>query len=353
MTEQRGWLERLLKGSKRAKRQSPEQFAVYRWSNFALKQEPVRDISSTGVFIVTEQRWPLDTPISIVLQREGPLEMHPDHRITMHAKVVRHGEDGVGLAFIVPTDPEALKWESLEKSIIELTAPKEMTGLVKTIQAVGFLSRICPHGVDQISHLIRSRLSNNKVTSAVGIALHAENVLSSSLANERTVANPRLTVRVLEEGSRAEEAHLQHLWGGLLIASCSEDGRDESNRSFVEQFAQLSTVSGRILELVCTRSTKFLAEDGSIAAQPLACDIEEVRVSTGSRGIQIEHDFGRLTGLGLLVKRSPGALALLPSDETYLTVTGRGLELFARCNGHQGPPQTFYKLKAPAAPGST
>jgi hypothetical protein len=352
VTEQRGWLEKLLKGSKRAKRQAPEQFAAYRWSNFALKQEPVRDISSSGVFIVTEQHWPLDTPISIVLQREGQLEMHPDHRITMHAKVARHGKDGVGLAFILPTGQEALKWDSLEKSIIEQAAPKEMTGLVKMIQAVGFLSRICPLGVDEISRLIRSRLSNNKVISAVGIALHAENVLSSSLASDKKIANPRLAVRVLEEGSRAEEGHLQHLWGGLLIASCSAEGNDESNRPFVELFAQLSTVSGRILELVCTRSTKFLAQDGSIAAQPLACNIEEVRVSTGSRGIQIEHEFGRLSGLRLLDKRSPGSLALLPSDETYLTVTSHGLELFARCNGHQGPPQTFYKLGAPGTLGS-
>ena len=60
------WLEKLLvPGSERPTRRHADHFAAYHWRNSTLKQNPVRDISATGVYIVTRECWPLGAVISI------------------------------------------------------------------------------------------------------------------------------------------------------------------------------------------------------------------------------------------------------------------------------------------------
>ena len=54
-----------------------EQFAAYRWDGSGLAQEMVRDISSTGLFLLTKERWQPGTILTLTLQREGPLDLDP------------------------------------------------------------------------------------------------------------------------------------------------------------------------------------------------------------------------------------------------------------------------------------
>src|ERR1700757_4217814 len=142
MTGRKDWLETFLKpdseGAERrlAARQSVDQFAAYRWNGSSLKREAVRDISSTGLYILTEERWQPGTLVFLALQREGPLEMNPEGRIEVQAKVVRCGEDGVGLAFVLPNDPDSRKWESLRDNLIEKAKPEDMRPLVRTAEAI-------------------------------------------------------------------------------------------------------------------------------------------------------------------------------------------------------------------------
>jgi len=345
MSEQKSWFEKLLKfGSPRSDRRSVKQFAAYRWNGSAVQQNTVRNISPTGVYIVTEERWEPGTIVSLTLQREGPLELSPDRRITTQAKVVRSGKDGMGLTFISPTGPEQQKWETLLESLIEQTKP-DMTTMVRMAEGLGFLSRVCPGGADEVADLIRGRLSNHKVANASGIAVKAKKLFESVPSNGPRRINSKLLVRILEDGSCTDEDWLHHFWGGLLATSCTINKNDQSNLAFIELFAQLTTFPIRILTVICTRATKVLSESGSISAKPLACKIEEMMITTGSRGTQTERDFDRLSELGLIEKRNDNSLTLLPSDETYVTPTSLGLQLFARCNEHQSP-ERFYALEA-------
>lgn len=64
------------------------------------KPEPheVRDISATGLYVVTKERWYLDTVVRITLvDQRAPTE---ERSLTVHARVVRLGTDGAGLAFV-------------------------------------------------------------------------------------------------------------------------------------------------------------------------------------------------------------------------------------------------------------
>ena len=295
----------------------------------------MRDHCSTGAYILTEERWQRGTLLWLTLQREGPLEKSPERRIGVQAKVVRWGNDGMGLEFVFRDDPESRQWEGLRESLIEETKPEDMLSLVRIAQAVAFLSRICPGRAEEVGQLLRGRLSNHKVANTVAIALKAESLLAFEPATESLGADLRLVLRILENGSCTDEDWLQHFWGGLLATSCTVDGKDESNLAFVELFSQLTTYPVRILTVVCTRATKVLSESGSISAEPLACKLEEIRITTASRGLQIERDLGRLSELGLLETIDSQSHTLLPSDKAYITPSCLGLELFARCNGHR------------------
>jgi hypothetical protein len=261
MTGRKDCLENFLKpdskGAERrsAKRRSVDQFAAYRWNGSSLKREAVRDISSTGLYILTEERWQPGTLVFLTMQREGPLEMNPAGRIDVQARVVRYGEDGVGLAFVLPDDPDSRQWESLRENLIERAKPEDMWSLVRMAAAVAFLSRICPGGAEKVGQLLGGRLSNHKLANAVSIALKAENLLAFEPVADRMRADPDLVVRILEDGSCTDEDWLKHFWGGLLATSCAVNGKDESSRAFVELLSQLTTSSVRILTAVCTRAT--------------------------------------------------------------------------------------------------
>ncbi len=351
MGERQGWLESFLNPvSERAERRLAErrpvdQFAAYRWNGYDLMQESVRDISSTGLYILTEERWQPGTLVFLTLQREGPLETNPERRIDVQAKVTRCGEDGVGLTFVLQDDPHSRQWESLRESLIEQSKPKDMLTLVRLAGAVAFLSRICPEGSEEIGQLLRGRLSNHKLANAVAIALKAENLLAFEPVDDNRYADSGLIVRILEDGSCTDEDWLKHFWGGLLATSCSADGREKSSSVFVDLFSQLTTYPVRLLTVVCTRATKVLAESGLVSAQPLPCRKEELKLTTGSRGHQIERDLQHLSQLHLIEKTESDSPALLVRDEIYITPTSLGLQLFARCNGQRGVLQDFYAVE--------
>jgi hypothetical protein len=119
----------------------------------------------------------------------------------------------------------------------------------------------------------------------------------------------------------------------------------------VELFSQLTTYPVRILVVVCTRATKVETESGLIFAKPLACKMEELMQTTGSRGLQIERDLRRLSELGLIEKKGASSSALLQNDEVFITPTCLGLQLFAHCNGQRGSLRKFYGLNFPASQG--
>jgi len=252
VTAGNSWLETFLEPvsgnteRRSAERQSADHFSAYRWNGSRLTEEPVKDVSSTGLYILTEERWQPNTLLSLTLQRQGPLEINPERRIDVLAKVVRCGEDGVGLSFVLQDDPESRQWESLRENLIEEAKPEDMLSLVRLVEAVAFLSRICPGEAEKVRQLVLGRLNRHKLANAVAIALKAENLLADEPVTGRQPANPDLVVRILEDGSSTDEDWLKDFWGGLLATSCTVDANDQSSLIFVESFSKLTTSLSRI-----------------------------------------------------------------------------------------------------------
>jgi hypothetical protein len=102
MTLVPNWFERLLSGDRRrSERQKSPGLIAYYWDGAAPQPHVVRDISSNGLYMLTEQRWYGGTLVLISLQRVGAPEDDPDRSVVVNARVVRTGADGVGFAFVL------------------------------------------------------------------------------------------------------------------------------------------------------------------------------------------------------------------------------------------------------------
>jgi hypothetical protein len=115
----RNWLERWLfpdsSGQDKrsgARKPAPGLIAHF-WTGGPPKSHPVRNISATGMYVVTEERWYLGTQILITLTKtldDGP---RAERSITVLATAVRWGADGVGLEFVRNTAKRARRQEAL------------------------------------------------------------------------------------------------------------------------------------------------------------------------------------------------------------------------------------------------
>ncbi len=63
----------------------------------------IRDVSATGLYVVTKERWYPGTVIRMTLTKPGTGQNPAERSITVHAQAVRWGNDGVGLQFVAET----------------------------------------------------------------------------------------------------------------------------------------------------------------------------------------------------------------------------------------------------------
>ena len=64
----------------------------------------IRDISSTGLYVVTEERWYPGTLVLMTLQRSDVDDELAERAIAVQSRAVRWGPDGVGLQFVLPDE---------------------------------------------------------------------------------------------------------------------------------------------------------------------------------------------------------------------------------------------------------
>jgi hypothetical protein len=97
------WLELLSsRERRRAKRQESPNLVAHYWDGAAPAAHDIRDISLTGLYLLTDQRWYPGTVVTMSLQKTDVADTDPDRSIMVNAKVVRLGADGVGLALVLP-----------------------------------------------------------------------------------------------------------------------------------------------------------------------------------------------------------------------------------------------------------
>jgi hypothetical protein len=103
----RNWFERWWSPDpRRAPRVPGAGLAAYYWNGSAPSSHGVRDISSSGLYVVTEERWYPGTLVLMMIQRTEGEEQVSERSIAVHSRAVRWGPDGVGLQFVLAEDKD-------------------------------------------------------------------------------------------------------------------------------------------------------------------------------------------------------------------------------------------------------
>jgi PilZ domain len=101
----KNWLEWMFSKEQRmAKRQARPNLIAYYWDGGPAEPHDILDISSTGLYLLTEERWYPGTQVMVTLQRPEVADTDPDRSVTVNAKVVRLGKNGVGLELVMPEE---------------------------------------------------------------------------------------------------------------------------------------------------------------------------------------------------------------------------------------------------------
>ena len=90
------------KNRRKAERLPAPKLAAFYWTNASPAEHSIRDISITGLYLLTEERWYPGTLVMMTLQKKDEGPNAPVESISVQSRAVRWGTDGVGLQFILP-----------------------------------------------------------------------------------------------------------------------------------------------------------------------------------------------------------------------------------------------------------
>jgi hypothetical protein len=310
------------------------------WTGSSPGLDIVKNISSTGMYLVTRERWQEGEINPIRLVYPELTDESPERQVTVETRTVRWGEDGMGLSFVLPDCMDLWLWAGGER--IEAA---DILSEFRLSRALAFLRRICPSASHELKLLFREGLGNMRVPNAIAIAHRAEIMLAAEPNFDRLHAPASVVLRVVKEGSWAEDSANQHLWAGILVTACTQTGDDESNLPYIDLLAEMATVDTRLYVEACSKAPKVFTTNGAVSASPLMCTADEMIHLTGTKDLsKIDRNILQLSILGLLEPREKAKYFSF-GQVANLTPTALGLELYARCQGHRGAPFDFYSAR--------
>jgi c-di-GMP-binding flagellar brake protein YcgR len=109
---------------RRAKRFSSPGLVAYYWTGGAPHCYDVANISATGLYLRTKERWAPETLIQMTLQKGQAGDESNNGSISVLSEVVRWGDDGTGFNFVlkdydVVHEREVLPGKSLDRKAVE------------------------------------------------------------------------------------------------------------------------------------------------------------------------------------------------------------------------------------------
>ncbi|HEV2133245.1 MAG TPA: PilZ domain-containing protein [Terracidiphilus sp.] len=308
------------------------------WTGLEQKRVKVKDISATGIFLLTEDRWVPGAVVQLTMQKRGVLDRDSRLQVRLRARCVRLGDDGVGLTF-VEEPARSAEWSRSMANAANLLAANHPIRLFRATKALAFLFRISPCAEAQILQFI-GEISVERAEHVIEVALQAEE-LETARKPMPVDISPILLLRILDFGSRSSDARTQQCWAGILASSCLAETPDDATGRFVLMLSKLDRDHIGILTAACTRAMNSGWQEGFVFSSVLYCNLHEISTITGIRNpVAIERNLNHLHQLGLLEKtiRPLGCAEL---DEVNITPTSFGLQLYARCCGDSEMPQAL------------
>ena len=98
---------------RRAKRYPTPGLVAYYWTGGSPHSYEVANISATGLYLLTKERWAPETMIQMTLQKGENAGVGPEGSISVMSEVVRWGEDGTGFNFVLKDYDDSRTYEEL------------------------------------------------------------------------------------------------------------------------------------------------------------------------------------------------------------------------------------------------
>jgi len=335
---------------RKAERHSSSNLAALHWDDNTQKSCAIRNISLTGVYLLTQERFPIGQPVSLTLQHmEQPdnspahriaplaktarLSRGPEHPVTLQANAIRWDDNGVGLSWVLPIAVQTCPSENQSRRALGAQEPKDILVEFQRAQAIAFLRRICPADAEIGSSLFNGNLSSLRVAHALEIVLDAESRIKSEQDGDDKTAVADIVVRILQDGSWSEDGELRKLWSGILATACTAAGNDKSNLVFVNLLSQLRPVHARLLGAAFARATNAPSDSRSNSSRSASFSAAElIRISGLHDVVGVEREIGFLCDLGLITE--PRSTSFSRGDRIDITPTSLGLRMYSRCSGH-------------------
>jgi len=114
--KKKSWLQKLISPDpvepRKNTRTSVPGLTAYFFTGSTPVAHTIRDISSSGLFVVTEERWYPGTLVQMTLKKTEEGVPRTEYSISLTVKSLRWGNDGVGVAFIL-RDPKNPTYDSI------------------------------------------------------------------------------------------------------------------------------------------------------------------------------------------------------------------------------------------------
>ena len=300
----------------------------------------IKEISRTGFFLRTTERWPIGEIFSLSLQKEGARANESELKINIPVRVASHGEDGIGMAFVLPEGMSTGLWEHLVDTVDTPTESKDTQFIFRMVRAMLFLYRLCPSRAVEPIMVLTGELDEARTGSMLEIVLIAEKLLANEPDSAELQANPNIVAGILKSGSWQHYDLGRRLWGGLLASSCSKSGNDMSNQDLIEMLVEVTESQAHILVEACRRASEQTSSNDGTSRPRIIITSQEMTGVTGMYDMyRNATDVAYLHGNGLIQK---GFDFSTHSKQTSFDITPTllGLRLFKACRGHQFESQT-------------
>ncbi len=308
------------------------------WTGVEQKEVKIKNISPTGIYLLTDHRWLPGATMLLTLQGNGRKQPDSACEVRFRASVVRLGDDGAGLTFLheyVDTDG----WLNLLMKATALTAENDAVRVFRLAKALAFLLRVSPSAEERILKLLSEGLDQERAERALEIALRAEELVSSGKSALKEGVFPSLILRILTDGSKSSEEPMQECWSGLLAASAACGADDDENLNLCEALSRLEPIHLRILAAASRRAVQAKRQSGETPCWLFDCTMEEMKDISKTKNLPvIECALNRLCELGLL-ELTVKQLRFESLDRVNLTPTASGVKLYTRCSGEAGGPR--------------
>lgn len=232
---------------------------------------------------------------------------------------------------------------------LDLLGAKPIADSVKcvtegSIQGVSaLLSRICLPAAEEFGFLLKDHVSNWRANNAAKMAAKANKILEKIHSQETLSAHPKIAFKTIEDSSWTDDDVVLALWAGLLVSSCTESGKDESNLIFINLLSQLTSSQVRVLKYACENANVYRAPSGWIMAGDLVVEgVDIVQITSVTDMHQLDRELDHLRQLGIIESGFN-----INGTEADITPTALGLQLYVRSQGYVGSPIAYFEMSGP------